>query len=260
MDLSTWIAPEIQEEHIAYIEWALRNEGNTVFLEHLDKERLNLAKDAIEFAVYEPKLSNGNSGLHINVRCETSLPGLYAAGDAIGGVKRSVCPGALTLGWLAGENAAIRSRSTHNATINLSESAAVKQRQEMITEWTNRSAGAIWQEAQLAVQNIMNDYCGLVRSASMLKAGLAHISKLRDRMHQEVYATNPHEVNRVCEVFNLADIGEVVMVAALSRTESRLKPGYHFRADYPQPDDKNWRKFLAVKHEGARLTTNPVSF
>jgi len=245
-------------EQIEYIKWGLRNEGNTVFLDYLANEGIRLSKDLIEFSVYEPKLSNGNSGLQINVRCETNLPGLYAAGDAIGGVKRSVCPGALSLGWQAGEQAAGRSRSKTRSAFELPKAETVQQRKASVSEISNRRSDATWQDAQIALQNIMDDYGGLIRSETMLKAGLARLLQLRDRMHSEVGAPTPHEVYRTCEVFNLLDIGEVVMTAALERKESRFSPGYHFRADYPRPDNENWRKFIVVRRVGAGLQTTTV--
>jgi len=245
-------------EQIDYIQWGLRNEGNTVFLEHLADEGISLSKDLIEFAVYEPKLSNGNSGLQINLRCETSLPGLYAAGDAIGGVKRAVCPGALSLGWQAGEQAAARSRTRTRLRFDPSAAEAVHRRKEAVSEISNRSGAAVWQDAQIALQNIMDDYGGLVRSETLLKAGLAHLAQLRARMQNEVGAATPHEVYRGCEVFNLLDIGEAILTAALVRKESRFVPGYHFRADYPAPDDENWRKIIAVRCTGAGLQTSTI--
>lgn len=247
-------------EQNEYIRWALRNEGNTVFLDYLAEEGLDFGKDPIEFTVYEPKLSNGNSGLHINVRCETSLSGLYAAGDAIGGVKRAVCPGALTLGWLAGEQAAGRSKTRKHLANNLSKEKVVQERREIIHQLASRRTGAAWQEAQLALQNIMDYYCGLVRSKTLLEAGLNHLSRLRTRMLNEVCAANPHELYRTLEIFNLVDIAEVIMAAALARKESRSNPGYHFRTDYPGQDDVNWRVFLAVRRNGTGLAVTPVAF
>lgn len=244
---------------IDYIRWALHNEGNTLFLRYLEQEGIDLGKHPIEFTVYEPKLSAGNSGIHVNTRCETNIPGLYAAGDAIGGVKRSVLPGALTLGWIAGEQAAERSRTRKHMVKDLAKEKEVLERKELIRELTGRKSGATWQEAQLALQNIMDHYSGLIRSETLLQAGLDHISRLRQRMLREIYVKNPHDLYRTLEIFNLADIGEGIMWAALTRKESRFVPGYHFRADYPQQDDVNWRKFLAVKRDGPKTIVTSIA-
>ncbi len=244
---------------IEYIRWALHNEGNTIFLRYLDQEGIDLGKHPIEFTVYEPKLSAGNSGIRVNTRCETSIPGLYAAGDVLGGVKRSVMPGALTLGYIAGEQAAERSRTRKHMVKDLAKEKEVLARQELIGELTGRKSGATWQEAMLALQNIMDHSCGMIRSETLLQAGLGHISRLRQRMLAEIYVKNTHDLYRTLEIFNLADIGEAMMWSALTRKESRFVPGYHFRADYPEQDDVNWRKLLAVKRDGTKTIVNSIA-
>lgn len=247
-------------QQIEYIHWALKNEGNTVFLRYLEQEGINLGKQLVEFTAYEPKLSAGNSGIYINIRCETSIPGLYAAGDVIGGVKRSVTPGALSLGWLAGEQAAERSRGREHLDLELAKEETVRERRELIYRFSDRRSGATWQEAQIALQNIMDYYGGLVRSETLLQAGIDHLTRLRLRMQKEAYAGNPHELYRIFEILNLTDIAEAIMSVALVRKESRSVPGHHFRADYPGQDDANWRKFLAVKRDGTRMMISPVNF
>ena len=46
------------------------------------------------------------------------------------------------------------------------------------------------------------------------------------------------------ELQNLLTTASCMVDAALVRTESR---GVHFRSDYPQPDDQNWRRHLAIQ-------------
>jgi L-aspartate oxidase len=46
------------------------------------------------------------------------------------------------------------------------------------------------------------------------------------------------------ELQNMLLIARIMIEAALQREESR---GVHLRTDFPQPDDKNWRKRIAFK-------------
>ncbi len=46
------------------------------------------------------------------------------------------------------------------------------------------------------------------------------------------------------ELQNLLTVAQLMTEAALKRTESR---GVHMRKDFPEPDDKNWRKHLAFQ-------------
>jgi succinate dehydrogenase/fumarate reductase flavoprotein subunit len=54
------------------------------------------------------------------------------------------------------------------------------------------------------------------------------------------------------EVLNLIDIGEMILVSALERKETRFYPE-HYRIDFPQQDDTNWRVFLTIRKEGDRI-------
>src|SRR5258708_16667204 len=52
-------------------------------------------------------------------------------------------------------------------------------------------------------------------------------------------AREPHELMRATECRSILDCAEMAAHASLFRTESRWGL-YHYRVDYPEPDDKNW--------------------
>jgi succinate dehydrogenase/fumarate reductase flavoprotein subunit len=240
------------EEDMSYIRWALRNEGNTAFLDHLDSEGFDLRKKKLEFTLYEPKSGSGKSGLTIHKDTRTSLPGLFAAGDVIGVLPRAVMPGALTLGWKAAETAAqfLKKDRAEAPTEGREEMECLK---ETLSRLASKAPGALWTEAQLALQNIMTDYAGLRRSATMLAAGRSCLRGLRDRAREELRARHPHELYRCLEVLNLIDIGETVVASALEREETRFYPEHH-RVDFPRQDDANWRAFLTIRKQGDRMS------
>jgi len=109
-----------------------------------------------------------SGGVLYNEKGETSLKGLYAAGDELfGGIS---C--ASTFGWIAGGNAAAHAK-TANGVKSRSWSDEVEQREESLLKIRNRETGASWQETNIALQQVMSDYAGLVRSESLLRAGLS---------------------------------------------------------------------------------------
>ena len=65
---------------------------------------------------------------------------------------------------------------------------------------------------------------------------------------------------RALEVNNLVEISTLIARAALERRESRLAP-FHFRSDYPEKDDANWRGFVVLKREHGidRVYFDPIS-
>lgn len=87
-----------------------------------------------------------------------------------------------------------------------------------------------WQESNVALQHVMSDYAGLVRSDSQLEQGLKNLARLKEKVYKTLVARNGHELGRCLEVLNLLDVGEAVMLCARERKDTRAK---HNRVDYP---------------------------
>ena len=119
----------------------------------------------------------------------------------------------------------------------------VREKKGLREEIRGREVGAGWKEVNLALQQIMNDHAGPVRSGTMLEAGLSYLRRLREKAQAIMTAQNPHELWRCLEVLNLLDLGEVVFITANERKETR---GQHIRTDYPVTNPLQDR-FLIVK-------------
>lgn len=232
-------------EQNEYIKWALNSEGNSAFLNYLDENGMDLNTDKIEFTFYEPRMG-GQQGIEINDRAETSLPGLFAAGLVMGGAQRSVMPGALVMGWRAGENAARLARELPVVKTGDQAEDTIAGRVKLAGDFCSRTNGSSWQDAQLALQNIMDSYAGRIKSASMLEVGYNNLMQLKEQAAAEIKAANPHELYRAMEIMSLMEVGEMLITSAYARKESR---GLNFyRADYPQKDN-DWLKFITLKKE-----------
>ena len=87
-----------------------------------------------------------------------------------------------------------------------------------------------------------------------LTSALDKLTKLDD-VHEELRAANLHELMRVHEAMNIQQVAKIVVAASLERKETRFKP-YHYRADYPETDDKNYCGLMVVrKGDGGRVVT-----
>jgi len=122
----------------------------------------------------------------------------------------------------------------------------VKARKEMCSEILNRKQGFYWKEVETGVQNLMDFYCGDVRSEAMLKRGL---ERLEDARVAPLKAENPHELGRCLDVKSIIDNAELVLRSSMERKESRPIPFGFRRADYPEQDDENWKIFLAIRKD-----------
>jgi succinate dehydrogenase/fumarate reductase flavoprotein subunit len=54
----------------------------------------------------------------------------------------------------------------------------------------------------MALNHTMADYAGLIRSESMLEAGLRHLRRLKDKLHNTVMVKDLWGLTRCLEVVN----------------------------------------------------------
>jgi succinate dehydrogenase/fumarate reductase flavoprotein subunit len=235
----------LNDEELEYMLFWLHNEANTPLINHLREEGIDIRKHPIEFTTYECELFP-RGGIYYDEGGGTSVPGLYAAGDEFfGGIS-----GAAVFGWIAGESAAANARSRSIEGPEPLEPQLEASR-ELLSSLREREDGPSWKEANTLLQQIMWDYAGLIRSETLLDAGLHALRRLEEKASATMIARNSHELMRALEVLNMIDIGELVFVAARERKETR---GKHVRVDYPFANPL-LQKLLIVKQQEGEPTT-----
>jgi len=238
------------EEEIRYIEWSIGNEGKgSYFLEYLkSQEGFDFRKDKLEWLPNSREMAGtAASGYVVDTNMETEVPGLFAAGDDVGGVPWMCSPGAFTMGWKSGEKAALAAKK------QTAFRSGGEEKIESLKEFCSKASskeGLYWREVEMAIQNIMDYYACDVRSEPMLSRGLERLSEIRHNVSFK--AENPHELMRCLEVQSVLDNSEMILAASRERKESRTGTrGLGFmRLEYPERDDKNWLAFLALRLKG----------
>jgi len=236
----------ISDEDLDYLIYGLENEGNLALLEHLKEEGVDLRKNPVEFSTYEIRSSGW---IYANERAETTIPGLYSAGDesTAGGIS-----GAAVFGWIGGENAANYAKEVPSFDIDDKVKNQIEEKKHFVDTLQSRNHGPDWKDANIALQHTMADYAGTIRSEAMLEAGLSHLRRLRGKLHNTMMAKDRWELTRCLEVVNLYDLGELIFVGALERKESRA---LHHRADYPYTDPLlNGKMLFVMKVDGRPVT------
>jgi succinate dehydrogenase/fumarate reductase flavoprotein subunit len=229
----------ISGEDYEYMMYWLRHEGYESFLHYLEEESIDLRKNPVEFTSYEMRLTGG---IYYNEKAETSVRGLYAAGDELfGGIS-----GAAVFGFIAGENAAQYAKNVKSAQIETVE-AKINEDIRLFDDIRNREVGPEWKEVNITLQQIMDDYAGSIRSETLLKAGLTYLQRLKEKASTTMLAKNQWELIRCLEVLNLLDIGELVFITARERKETR---GRHIRPDFPVTNPMLNRLLLVRKVDG----------
>ena len=234
----------IADEDMEYMMWGLVEEGNTAMLDYMAAEGIDVRKHRIEFRQYEPFLI-GSRGIEINESAETNVKGLYAAGDEVGNFRADLS-GAAGFGWIAGMSAAERAGKIKGFK-KAEESALVKEMRTFYSDIIERESGPTWQEANVALQQIMKDYAGVeVRSETLLRAGLKYLRDLKKKVHDTLMADDAHTLMRGLETIDLMACGEMIFLAALERKETR---GMHRRSDFPFTNPLLQDKFLTIRQE-----------
>ena len=78
---------------------------------------------------------------------------------------------AAIFGWFAGENAAQYVREITPEADPSKVKTEIEARNHFLDEILSRDEGVTWQEVVVAVQQVMQDYAGTIKSESGLKAG-----------------------------------------------------------------------------------------
>ena len=229
-------------EDLAFMREGMISEGLTTLVDYMDRTGLDVSKHAVEFMQYEPHVIG--RGLEIDIDGQTSIPGLYAAGDMVGNFRADIA-GAAVYGWIAGGHAGAAASA---AKIKEAEKSPwIMERASLYSSFIERKKGAAWKEANLAVQQIMDSYAATgphrLRSATLLTAGLKYMADLRKNAVSEIAVPDAHSLMRAIETLDLMDNGEIIMHAALERKETR---GMHLRSDYTFTNPLLSDKFLNV--------------
>ncbi|MFL5579869.1 MAG: fumarate reductase/succinate dehydrogenase flavoprotein subunit [Gemmatimonadaceae bacterium] len=196
----------------------------------------------------------------------STVPGLFAAGECAAGLHGANRLGGnslsdlLVFGQRAGEHAACFA----------SERGAARHERAQVDEAVRRALepfdrgegdGEGPYRVQHALQEAMQDLCGIVRNEAELQRGLDAVLALRERARR-VGVTGNREYNpgwhTALDLENLLTVAEAVARAAIERKESR---GGHFREDYPDKA-KEYGAFNITLTRGAdgemRLERAPI--
>ena len=189
-------------------------------------------------------------GLVIDEHGYTGVPGLYAAGEVVGGIHGANRHGGnalteiLVFGARAGASAADQAAGGHKEKITDLAKPEI-QRYEAILgrehsydphDFIERLREAMWAKA------------GIIRDSASLAEAFEIVFDLK-LLAERVSARNGRDMLVALEVQMALDSAEMIIRAAMERKESR---GAHYRTDYPNEDPK-WLKpiYISLSETGA---------
>jgi len=233
------------------------------FFKDLRKVGVDIREDALEIG---PAAHYIQGGCWINDRCETTLTGLYAAGECAGGKDGadrlagnalSFCMG---MGYVAGREAATQARSKGSPSLDEDQVEAVCS--EALRPF-DRTKGIKAVELKREIRRLMSTYNMYHRKEEEMQSSLNELAGMRREMLPELGTTVPtRRFNldwiHAMEARNMLDVAEMSFGCALRRKESR---GLHERADYPDQDPAWLRHNVITNVDGEmHFATEPVDF
>ena len=206
----------------------------------------------VEMHISEIGFCSGHSasGVWVNERAETSVKGLYSAGD-MAAVPHNYMLGAFTYGWFAGHNAADFVAGREFSAL---DAAQIEKEQARVYAPLDREQGLPPAQVEYKLRRFVNDYLQPPKVTRKMQIGLQRFSDI-ERDLDQMKANNAHELMRAMETSVIRDCAEMAARASLFRAESRWGL-YHYRVDHPQRNDNEWFCHCHLKKgEDGRMTS-----
>jgi succinate dehydrogenase / fumarate reductase flavoprotein subunit len=247
-------------------------EGGYVYLDlrHLGKEKImdrlpGIRQIAIDFAgvdpisepiPVQPAQHYSMGGIATNLDGETSLPGLFAAGEcacvSVHGANRlggNSLLETLVFGARAGKKAAQKADAMKESIHQIAFQLQWRTLQSDLEEISDRKRKEPCFQLRDELRGLMSCGVGIFRREPDLISAREKIKELKKRLQRigikERSLAFNNELVQYLELEGMIHLAEVIVEGALARKESR---GSHFRLDYPDRDDRHWlRHTLAFK-------------
>ncbi len=240
-------------------------------------ERLPLIRDVCiklagidpvdELIPIRPAAHYSMGGIHANIKTETPIPRLYAAGEcsclSLHGANRlgtNSTAECLVFGAIAGVEAAKHAQSS--SLPDIPQNPLLMEEKRVYDCILKHEGSERIPEIRNEMRYIMDDCAWIFRHGDKLLEGLKKIRNLKERFRNARVEDRGRVFNTgfiaALELDFMLDLAEVTLLSALNRKESR---GAHSRIDYPNRDDENWLVHTLAYHtvDGPRLEYIPVT-
>jgi len=185
---------------------------------------------------------HGMTGIRINEKGESSVPGLYAAGDTSLCVRGHLS-GAFVYGEVAAEYGTGRASLTNHGDLDISQ---VDEFQKDKTAKLNQSNGRVpIEELEYKIRRIITDYLTPPKNEYKMDRALWWMNRFKEEFTHIPRSKTIHDLFKAYEVENIIQCAELNALASKERKESRWG-FWHQRMDYPNKDDINWRKHIIL--------------
>jgi succinate dehydrogenase/fumarate reductase flavoprotein subunit len=201
------------------------------------------------------------TGIFVDEKAATTLPGLYAAGD-VSLVARGHLSGAFVYGEIAAEEASEYARENPSPRGAAETPGLAGLKGGLLQRMEQKGGEVSVEEFEYKVRRLINDYVTPPKNAYKLNMALWWMDRFRKEIREKVRVRHIHDLFKVLEVENIILCASLSATASLERKESRWG-FWHYRADFPKRDDENWRKHIMLSTgedpEEVRVSHRPIA-
>lgn len=222
----------------------------------------NPSKQNVEIEGTEPYIVGGHtaSGYWVDTDRETTIHGLFAAGDVAGGCPQKYVTGAMVEGEIAAKKIVSQLNEERDKEKASDESAEKKALDAKITEYNRylSNEGGMYETEALeeAMQKVMDEYAGGISThyqfnEKQLALAKEKIEKI-EKLAENVNAGDMHELMFVYELKERLTVCKSVIAHLFARKETRWH-SFDENLDYPKKSG-DWLKYVNSKMEDGKIT------
>ena len=217
----------------------------------------------------QPAQHYSMGGIDVDVRCATSLPGFYGAGEcacvSVHGANRlggNSLLDTIVFGKIVGREASnfVKGLEGKDGSKKYILAEADAERAK-IDGWLSRSGGKMAHHLLNDLKVVMSEKAGIFRTKKQLEEALERIRGIREDYGRAFISGKclrySQAIVNLIEFGYMVDLTEVITLGALLREETR---GSHYRLDFPKRDDAGWLKhtLVSLKDGNPEVSYRPV--
>ena len=222
----------------------------------------NPSEQNVEIEGTEPYIVGGHtaSGYWVDTDRETTIHGLFAAGDVAGGCPQKYVTGAMVEGEIAAKKIVSQLNEERDKETTADENTAKKVLDAKITEYNRylSNEGSMYETEALeeAMQKVMDEYAGGISThyqfnEKQLALAKEKIEKI-EKLAENVNAGDMHELMFVYELKERLTVCKSVIAHLFARKETRWH-SFDENLDYPKKSG-DWLKYVNSKMEDGKIT------
>lgn len=222
----------------------------------------NPSEQNVEIEGTEPYIVGGHtaSGYWVDTDRETTIHGLFAAGDVAGGCPQKYVTGAMVEGEIAAKKIVSQLNEERDKEMTADENTEKKVLDAKITEYNRylSNEGSMYETEELeeAMQKVMDEYAGGISThyqfnEKQLALAKEKIEKI-EKLAENVNAGDMHELMFVYELKERLTVCKSVIAHLFARKETRWH-SFDENLDYPKKSG-DWLKYVNSKMEDGIIT------